>query len=474
MYGSEGIGVWKCTVPGSGNTITWTAQTAGIENMVTMTCLATTYKKDRLLVTVWDRGVLCGDQGTYPSTAGTKQPPDQAILKGGSITFSPQSPANAAVIDNWFGHEESGYSTDGGLTWTEFANYPSNNGTSAGGLIRMPTDGNHIIWWLNYQQGVWYTTTNDASSGWIEAQVPGVICGSLGLGGTAVPRGWTPNTDSSIRNYACVDASGVLYAFNYGNDSPALQAPASPSIACTGVSGQFTLTGIASTTGLTVGVTVSGTGVAANATIASVDSSSQVTLNLANTGTVSSVTFVSQSGIYITSAALGLFTTWQRVFTGIPPGISGGGVTAVGAITFNCPRNQSNVLFMATGHTSGPNVGVCLRSIDGGVTWTTVPLVKGIQGSLGFGPPGAGHTTQSMMFLGWYNATYGVWISDNACDPAVAVGSITWQQVGLGVVAHPQNPLDSWDIVNYFDADPFTHSKCYVGFNGSSFAYYQP
>jgi hypothetical protein len=215
-------------------------------------------------------------------------------------------------------------------------------------------------------------------------------------------------------------------------------------------------------------VTVTGTNIAANAVIASVNSPTQVTLNLAHTGAVTSAKFASQTGIYITSPALGLFTTWQRVFTGIPPGM-----TAASGLILACPPNQSNVLFMSFGHQSPPNAGNCIRSINGGVTWNTITSVKGTQGSVGFGPPGAGHTTQSMMFLGWYNGTYGVWISDNACDPAVAEAAIVFRQADTANPT-PGNPLGSWDLATYFAVDPYTYGKCYVGFNGSSFAYYQP
>ena len=62
-------------------------------------------------------------------------------------------------------------------------------------------------------------------------------------------------------------------------------------VTATGVSTQFTLTGIASTAALAVGMAVTGTNVASGAVIASVDSGTQVTLSKAHTGAVSSVNF---------------------------------------------------------------------------------------------------------------------------------------------------------------------------------------
>ena len=61
-------------------------------------------------------------------------------------------------------------------------------------------------------------------------------------------------------------------------------------LAGAGTNGTFTLTGLASTANLAVGMAASGTGIAAGAVIASIDSSSQVTLSKQHTGTVTSGT----------------------------------------------------------------------------------------------------------------------------------------------------------------------------------------
>lgn len=61
-------------------------------------------------------------------------------------------------------------------------------------------------------------------------------------------------------------------------------------LAGAGANGAFTITGLASTAGLSVGMACTGTNVAAGAVIASVDSASQVTLSKAHTGTVTSGT----------------------------------------------------------------------------------------------------------------------------------------------------------------------------------------
>ncbi|QAY96717.1 hypothetical protein CWB41_14055 [Methylovirgula ligni] len=62
-------------------------------------------------------------------------------------------------------------------------------------------------------------------------------------------------------------------------------------VSCSGTSTQFTLTSLASTAALVVGMAVSGTNVASGAVIASIDSSTQVTLSKAHTGTVTAASF---------------------------------------------------------------------------------------------------------------------------------------------------------------------------------------
>src|ERR1019366_7650269 len=60
------------------------------------------------------------------------------------------------------------------------------------------------------------------------------------------------------------------------------------SLAGAGVNGAFTITGLATTAGVSVGMAAGGTNVAAGAIVASVDSATQVTVSKAHTGTVTS------------------------------------------------------------------------------------------------------------------------------------------------------------------------------------------
>jgi hypothetical protein len=63
-----------------------------------------------------------------------------------------------------------------------------------------------------------------------------------------------------------------------------------------GTSGQFTLTSMSSNAGVAVGMSASGTNVASGAVVASIDSSTQITLSKAHTGTVGPTATITISG----------------------------------------------------------------------------------------------------------------------------------------------------------------------------------
>jgi hypothetical protein len=120
-----------------------------------------------------------------------------------------------------------------------------------------------------------------------------------------------------------------------------------------GVSGAFTLTGMANVTGLAVGMAVTGTNVAAGAVVASVDSSSQVTVSKAHTGTITTLTItftgdafklalikVSPTGTY------GAASVNYSDITGNSDEVSGTGYSAGGiALTNSTPTTSGTTAF---------------------------------------------------------------------------------------------------------------------------------
>ena len=117
-----------------------------------------------------------------------------------------------------------------------------------------------------------------------------------------------------------------------------------------GVNGAFTLTGLANVTGLAVGMAVTGTNIAAGAVIASIDSSSQVTLSKAHTGTITTLTITFTGDVYklalIKVTPTGTYdqtSTNYTDVTGNSDEVTGTGYSAGGiALTNNGPSLSTN------------------------------------------------------------------------------------------------------------------------------------
>lgn len=126
-----------------------------------------------------------------------------------------------------------------------------------------------------------------------------------------------------------------------------------------GVSGQFTITGLASTAGISRGMAAGGTNVAAGAVVASIDSATQVTVSKAHTGTVTSGT-ISFTGdpLKILLIKAGPTRTFDHTQTNVgTPGTSAPTATNVGT-------DETS----GTGYTSG---GTALTNVTPVLSSTT-------------------------------------------------------------------------------------------------------
>lgn len=128
-----------------------------------------------------------------------------------------------------------------------------------------------------------------------------------------------------------------------------------------GVSGQFTLTGLASTAGLTSGMAAAATNVAAGAVIATIDSASQVTLSKAHTGTVTNgISFTADAfKMLLIKAAPGRTFDGTQTNVGTP---GSGGPTAA-----NVGTDETS----GTGYTTG---GFALTNVTPSIASTTTAI----------------------------------------------------------------------------------------------------
>jgi photosystem II stability/assembly factor-like uncharacterized protein len=170
IWFAEGIGVWYTDLPADGakpEAVTFTSVSTGIEQLVATQVLAPPGGKP--LVAAWDRPVFyLEDAEAFPATHG----PDNEIniIGGWALDYASSKPEYVAGIFDWWGQEKSGFSTDGGRTWTPFASHPELE-RSIGGTLAVSTPKN-IVWVASSNQSAY--VTQDGGAHWHKIALPGV------------------------------------------------------------------------------------------------------------------------------------------------------------------------------------------------------------------------------------------------------------------------------------------------------------
>ena len=169
-----GTGVWTTmqvptTAPTSKVSMTWTDQAAGIENLVASDI--TVPPGGNPVLGSYDRPFhYLTNPNVYPSTYGPVD--NNTIIHGFSVDYASFTHTFIAGIADWWGTEASGYSTNGGRTWTKFATeLPGGGSTFIGGSIAASTPQN-IVWAPAGGKQPSYTL-NGAST-WHPVVLPGV------------------------------------------------------------------------------------------------------------------------------------------------------------------------------------------------------------------------------------------------------------------------------------------------------------
>lgn len=145
-------------------------------------------------------------------------------------------------------------------------------------------------------------------------------------------------------------------------------------LAGAGANGAFTITGLASTANLVVGMAASGTNVASGAVIASIDSATQVTVSKAHTGVVTSGTIAFTPDTFnivlIKSAAS---TTYDKGFTNL--GTPGSGAPSTSNI--GTDEQAASGTYAAGGSALAANVNPSVTNNVALTNWTTNPSWTG-------------------------------------------------------------------------------------------------
>jgi photosystem II stability/assembly factor-like uncharacterized protein len=155
----------------------------------------------------WDRPVFrITNPDAFPSSHGPNN--QNAIIMGWGGDYAPDNASLiVAMMNNW-GVDQSGYSTDGGTSWSQFGSIPPEvlgSGGKIGGSL-VAGSSNNFVWVTSNSGNVWYT--NDRGSTWSQSSIPGVpTTGETGWG-------WVYYLHRQILAADKVNL-GTIYIYNY-------------------------------------------------------------------------------------------------------------------------------------------------------------------------------------------------------------------------------------------------------------------
>jgi len=200
---AEGIGVWYTNPPRTWSPFEWVSQSRGIEQLVSQDIVVPPGGSPLLFTQ--DRCVFKSDDPEkYPSVHGPNR--THSINMGWSGDYSLTDPKFVVGVFNYWGREESSYSTDGGSNWTKFPTVPAEVlAGKTGGSMAVSTPDN-IVWAPNNNASAWVTKNRGAS--WEQIVIPGVpTSGETGWG-------WA---FFLVRHIVAADrvTPGTFYMYNY-------------------------------------------------------------------------------------------------------------------------------------------------------------------------------------------------------------------------------------------------------------------
>ena len=182
LIASAGVGVWTTTLPtanfSTSTPVVWTSQSIGIEQLVANEIVVPP-GGDPVLAS-WDRPFFyISNENAYPSSYSPNT--GSTLAEGWSVDYASSDPTFVVGIADWYGIEQSGYSTNGGQSWTVFPSFPAVDGeyidgtlTSQqqfGGTIAASTPEN-IIWAPSGGVDPYYTLNGGET--WNPITLPGV------------------------------------------------------------------------------------------------------------------------------------------------------------------------------------------------------------------------------------------------------------------------------------------------------------
>lgn len=173
LWISDGIGVWNVNNINT-TSLTWTENSKGQEHLVSNDLVVN--DEGKVVTAHWDRPLfLHNNVDDYPTV-------HQPSTRFNSAWDMDVSPTNRNFIvsiteDHRYccydsEHRNSGYSVDGGLTWTPFTTQPDGGNANGiyGNIAVSASDSNTIVWLPTGNQEPYYT--NDLGVTWQQAVLP--------------------------------------------------------------------------------------------------------------------------------------------------------------------------------------------------------------------------------------------------------------------------------------------------------------
>ncbi|GCE28065.1 hypothetical protein KDA_35490 [Dictyobacter alpinus] len=160
LWFGQGVGVWRADGL-SGSSLTFDFVSNGIEEMVANDIIAP--PGGQPVNANWDRqGFYHANPDQYPQ----KELTNDKFSSGWNLDYSGKNPQFlvATISDHRFLNPDySGYSTDGGKTWTPFSAQSTANDRFAGDIAVSATDTNNIVWLPTYGRNPYVSTDRGAS-----------------------------------------------------------------------------------------------------------------------------------------------------------------------------------------------------------------------------------------------------------------------------------------------------------------------
>jgi hypothetical protein len=211
VWAAGGVGTWYST--STSGISAWTGLSKGIEQLVTNKLISP--PTGGPVGAFWDRAVFyLNPLASYKSAYGPNYTGANGIEMGWSIDYATSSSSYIALLSNW-GETDSAYSTDGGQTWTAYANFPNLVGTTIGGSIAASTPDNVVFSAANNGDVYYSQNATSGSATWTR-----IAASTFGHGmqdaGVGITTGWS-NAYYDNRQGLCADrvSANTFYISNY-------------------------------------------------------------------------------------------------------------------------------------------------------------------------------------------------------------------------------------------------------------------